>query len=429
MKLSKLIVASMLLVSASTIQANEIPECSVQKPGEGDVSAASAAVKKMREQCLPKIKKISECVSRTRLLSDAVASFIVKFKRPESNAPLLVNSSQVGNFDLKNSDIGIWRNFLSLEQQYNQSLDAVKALSDKYRSLPQDRNSLRSMLDGIDRDYSETSKAIARLSENEYKLLIFIEVVKKDLEHSYNSTMSEVLWLSGPDCTDAKVAPVVSQLQAAFIQFAQDTDDIFQHLQEAKKARQNLVNYTYTAIRSKIETAYSQKLVDDLSTLGGKIDVIIRANRLSAKFENWYNWASFEANRDKILTIYQQFEESRRILASDLIAARDFKAQMAVIAESYPEEAQFYFNRMDSVISDYESRLQRLETKGWQGYLNSQKASANRIVSAPDKITPQCLELYNGFLSQAATVDSLERYRESEKVFMNAVIGCTRKKS
>lgn len=427
MKLSLFSILVALTVSSSAFS-QEIEECKIAKPAD-DLSAANAAVTKMREECLPRMRRVSECITRTRMLSESVSSFIGKFRKPTTTYPLLVSTSEVGSFDLQHSDINIWRNFLSLEMQYNQSLDAVKALSERYRNIPAEAPALRSTLDDLDRDYSKTAKLIGKLSENEYKLLIFIEAVKKDLEGSYSRIKEEAIWLTSEECKNAQVAPVVLQLQGAFIKFFEDTDMIHTHIMEAKKARQNLVNYTYTAIRSRIETAYSQKLVDDLSTLGGKIDTIIRANRLSAKFENWYSWSAFEPNRDNILTIYQQFEESRKILAADLISAQDFKEQMLAVSDAHPETAEFYLNRMDSVISETKNRLQRLETKGWQGYLSSQKASANRIVSTPEKLTPECLALYQGFLDQVSAIDTLEKFRVGEKVFMKAVIGCTRKKS
>lgn len=413
-------------------QQGGIEECKIAKPADGDLTGGNAAVAKMRDLCLPKIRQIAECTSRTRLLSDAVANFIAKFKKPAADSPLLVvASADIEHFDIKNSDINIWRNFLSLEAQYNQSLDAVQTLSNKYQTVTTAATSsaMRAQLDSLDKDYNETSKTLARLSENEYKLLIFIESIKRDVAESYNRTKEEALWLVSDACKNAQVAPVVKQLEGAFITFSDDTDAIYEHIQSAKAARQNLINYTYTAIRNKIETAYSAKLVDELSTLGGKIDTILRANRLSARFENWYSWSAFESDRDKILTIYAQFEASRRILAADLITAQDYKEQMLAITDSFPDTGEFYLNRMDSVIKDIQTRLLRLETKGWQGYLSMQKATANRIVATPEKLTPPCLAAYSGFLSGTSGVDSLEKYRESEKVFMSAVITCTRKPS
>jgi hypothetical protein len=422
--MKKLIIMALLLSPAAYGQKAQIEECNIPMPT--DLSAGNAAVAKMRNECLPKIQRIAECVSRTRLLSEAVSAFVGKFRKPPGNAPLLVvASADIENFDMKNSDLNIWRNFQSLETQYNQSLDAVKALADKYRTIQTAGSSttMRAQLDALDHDYNETAKAMARLSENEYKLLIFIENIQRDLTESYDRTKAEALWLSGDNCKDANVAPVIKQVEATFIAFSEDADGIYQHIMSAKKARQNLINYTYTAIRSRIEDAYSARLVDELSTMGGKIDTILRANRLSAKFENWYNWSIYEPDRDKILTTYQQFEGARRILASDLLTAKDFRDQMLAVTDPFPE------NRMNSVVKNLEGQLQRLETKGWQGYLTSQKAVANRLVSAPEKLPPACLDAYNNFLAQAGGVDSLEKYRDSERIFMNAVITCTRKKS
>jgi hypothetical protein len=418
---------AVLLCSTVSFAETSIEECKIPKPLAGDLSSANAAVAKMRDSCLPKIRKIAECTARTRLLSDSVSGFISKFRKPSATAPLLVSaSSSVGSFDVKNSDINIWRNFLSLETQYNQSLDLVKALSEKYKDVETGSStSMRVQLDTLDYDYNETAKAIARLSENEYKLLIFIENIRRDIQESHDRTRQEVLLIQSSECKDSRMEPVVKQLEAAFVIFADDADLIYQNIMSARIARQNLVNYTYTAIRNKIETAYSVKLMDELSTLGGKIDVILRANRLSAKFENWYSWSIFESNRDKILTTYQQFEGARQILAADLVAAQDFRDQMIAITEAFPETGEFYLNRMNSVVRNLEGQLQRLETRGWGGYLASQKSVANRLVGSAN-LTPECRALYQGFLDQAASVDTLEKYRVSEKIYMNAVIGCAR---
>lgn len=422
----------LLLPGLALGQQGTIEECKIALPS--DLSAGNAAVAKMRDECIPKIRRIAECTSRTRLLSESVSGFIAKFRKPASNAPLLVAaSSDIQNFDMKNSDLNIWRNFLSLEIQYNQSLDAVKNLADKYRHIQtaSSSTSMRAQLDSLDYDYSETSKALARLSENEYKLMMFIENIKRDLEETYDRTKSEALWLTGEACKDAQkiadIAGAVKKLEGAFIMFTEDANAIYEHMLSAKAARQNLINYTYTAIRSKIEDAYSARLVDELSALGGKIDTILRANRLSAKFENWYSWSAFEPNRDKILTVYQQFEDARKIMAADLISAQNFRDQMIAVTEPFPDTGDFYLNRMNSVIEDIHTRLSRLEAKGWQGHLSSQKATASRIVANPSKLSPACLAAYDDFLSQAGNVDSLEKYRVSEKVFMNAVVTCTRK--
>ncbi len=425
--MKKLILVT-LFFSTMSFAETSIEECKIPKPVEGDLSSANAAVAKMRDFCLPKIRKIAECTARTRLLSDAVSGFISKFKKPSVSAPLLVTaSSSVGSFDVRNSDINIWRNFLPLEAQYNQSLDLVRALSEKYRNVKSDSaSSMKAQLDSLDFDYNETAKAISRLSENEYKLLIFIENIKRDIQESHESTRQEVLWLQSAECKDSRMEPVVKQLESAFVVFADDADLIYRNIMSARIARQNLVNYTYTAIRNKIETAYSAKLLDDLSTLGGTIDVILRANRLSAKFENWYSWSIFEPNRDKILTTYQQFEGARHILAADLISAQDLRDQMIAATEAFPETGEFYLNRMNSVIKNLEGQLQRLEAKGWEGYLTSQKSVANRLVGNIN-LTPECRALYQAFLDQASGADSLEKYRVSEKIYMNAVIGCARK--
>lgn len=426
----KLILFAALLTSPAYSERLQIEECNIPMPAS--LSDGNAAVAKMSNECLPKIRRIAECTSRTRLLSEAVSGFISKFKKPTGNAPLLVvASTDAKNFKMKNSDLNIWRNFLSLEAQYNESLDAVKALADKYKEIEAagDSTTMRAQLDALDYDYNETAKAIARLSENEYKLLIFIESVQRDIAESYSRTKEEALWLISDACKQANVAPAVKQLESAFIAMAEDTDMIYNNIISAKIARQNLINYTYTAIRSKIETAYGAKLIEELSTLGGKIDTILRSNRLSAKFENWYSWSIFEPNRDKILTTYQQFEAARQILAADLMSAKDFRDQMLVVTEDFPDTGEFYLNRMNSVITNLQNQLQRLESKGWQGYLTSQKSIATRIVSDPSKLTAECLALYQGFLDQAPGIDTLEKYRVSEKTYMSAVIGCTRKKS
>jgi hypothetical protein len=430
--MKKFLLTALLLPGLAFSQQGTIEECKIALPI--DLSAGNAAVAKMRDECIPKIRRIAECTSRTRLLSESVSGFISKFKRPAADAPLLVvASSGIQNFELKNSDLNIWRNFLSLETQYNQSLDAVKALADKYRSVQtaSSSSSMRAQLDSLDFDYNATSKTLARLSENEYKLMIFIENIKRDLEETYERTKDEALWLTGEACKDAQtvadIKGAVKQLEGAFVLFTEDANAIYEHMQSAKAARQNLINYTYTAIRSKIEDAYSARLVDELSTLGGKIDIILRANRLSARFENWYSWSAFEPNRDKILTVYQQFEGARQILAADLISAQNFRDQMLALTEPFPDTGSFYLNRMNSVIEDLETSLARLETKGWKGYLSSQKATSNRIAANPAKLTPACLAAHNSFLSQAAEIDSLEKYRLSEKVFLNAVVTCTRK--
>lgn len=425
-----LILIALLASSVARAEQPKIAECNIPLPS--DLSEGNAAVAKMRNECLPKIKRIAECVSRTRLLSEAVSGFVARFRKPAGNVPLLVvASADIENFDMKNSDLNIWRNFQSLENQYNQSLDAVKALSDKYKNIQTAgvSTTLRAQLDTLDHDYSETSKAMARLSENEYKLLIFIENVQRDLAESYNQTKDEALWLVGDACKDANVAPAVKQIESVFIVFSEDADAIYQHIMSAKKARQNLINYTYTAIRSKIEDAYSSRLLDELSTLGGKMDTILRANRLSAKFENWYNWSIYEPDRDKILTTYQQFEAGRHILAADLMSAKDFQDQMIAVTDPFPETGEFYLSRMNSVVTNLQNQLQKLETRGWQGYLSTQKSVANRVVANPAKLTPECLALYQGFLDQAGGVDTLEKYRVSEKIYMNALIGCARKKS
>src|SRR6478735_4235756 len=96
----KIVLSLLLTVSTMALsqQNDSIEECKIDKPADGDLSGANAAVAKMRDVCLPKIRQIAECTSRTRLLSEAVTAFISKFRKPTTNVPLLV----VASYDIEN---------------------------------------------------------------------------------------------------------------------------------------------------------------------------------------------------------------------------------------------------------------------------------------------------------------------------------------
>lgn len=422
----KLLLCIYFTMATTCLYGFNVPECVVEKPDFSNLSESKAALKKMQVECLPKIMKINECLTRARLLSENVSNFLNKFRY--NSGHLLVNSFGASGVRFSDTDLNIWRNFLALEQRNSRSLDAIDVLAKKYQGMSESILDIRGEIENLDRDYAKTTQTISTISDSENVLLAFIESVRIDLELSHESVKKEAVFLAGDTCKDAEIIPMITRVEAAFQSFLDDAETINDHILKMRNARQNLVNYTYAALRDRLETAYTEKSIEQLSSIGGKIDIVLRASRLSARFENWKYRLSTNSQRDKILTVYHQYEEAKQILAADYVVAKNFKEQMLAVSEQYPETAVQYLARIDGTISAIETSLNRLEQAGWKGKLTLQKSVAKRLLSRPELLSSECHSRYANYVSRAEDVSSLEHYKIVEKEYMRAVISCTKDK-
>ncbi len=415
-----LIIFFMCLLSSGLALGQQLPECVVPKPDPANTAAVKSSLEKLRSQCIPQVKEIDRCLTQARLLTGTIADLLRKFRPQENAAPLLVNLVANGRSATGPVDYNVLANFRALERDYLQSLDEIEKFAIRAKVAFNNREKIRDKIADLDRGFQDGIELLRSLSAREYALLSFIELARDEVIRSYEQAQPEALWLAGPACELAQTKLVVAKVQSSIQEFIADTDKIHQTIRNARSARENLITYIYASLRSQLEDAYRESLSRDLSGLGNRIDTVIHLHRLSTSFELWFSSIGEDPERNYIETTYLQFDASRRLYAADLIAAKDFRDRVRIVSNSFPDLGKPYLERVGSVISNLEGKLKRVETKGWQGFLASQKLIASRRLASPEKYTPSCVNQLQRYLNQAERIQSIDRYRSVENLFMKA---------
>lgn len=406
----------------------EIKECIVPKPEAIDTSAIKASLEKLRTQCLPKIKMIDQCLTRANQLTATMSDILGKFRPQQGDTPLMVTALSNGRAYDGPLDYNLWRNFQALQADYLRSLQAIERFAENSSVKPSmDRQKIRDQITGIDRGYQTGIDLLRSLSNREYALLSFIEQARDDLLKYSEGAKPEAIWLAGPDCELAQTKIVAGQVKALVQEFISDVDRIYTMVQSARHKRENLIKYTYTAVRTELEESYRQSLSRDLSGLNNKIATIIHVHRLSTSFELWFTSISEDPDRNYLETTYLQFEPSRRLYAADLITARDFRDRISLVSGPYTDVARPYIERIDAVINNLRAKVDRVEAKGWKGFLSSQKLLASRRLEIAEKYPPSCVSRLQRYIRRAERVQNVEAYRSIEGLYMEATKYCTGK--
>ncbi len=415
----------LLFLNTGLAIGQELKECIVPKPDGNNLAIVRASLENLRSQCIPKIKRIDQCLTRANLLTATTSDLLRKFRPQESPTPLLVSALAAGRSYSGAVDYNVWRNFRALELDYYKSLQAIeKFVKDSSPNPSADRQKIRDQIASIDRGYHTGIDLLRSLSTREYALLSFIEQARDDLLKSFEASKAEALWLAGPDCEMARTNIVAARVQASVQEFIADVDKIHAMVQSARSKRENLIKFAYAAVRSDLEDAYRLSLKRDLSGLSGKIAAIIHVHRLSTSFELWFTSISEDRDRNHLETTYLQFESSRRLYAADLIAAKDFRDRIRLVSGSYTDVGKPYLERLDSVINNLKSKVDRVEAKGWKGFLSSQKMLASRRLDIAEKYTPACVARLQNYIRRAERVQTVESYRSVEGLYMNATKNC-----
>lgn len=419
---------SMIVSSASFAAPTKISDCEFTMPAANDLSGAKAVVSKLKSQCIPKIGRVHACMLRTRLLLENVNDLSKVFLTSDKSKALMVDAAQKGPFDPQAVDMSLWANFQALEKDYQASLDSVNAFVDQFREKTDDKVKLLDFVAELDRGYAVNGDALAGLSLREAALLYYLDEATNALEKSAESTRPEIAWLASDACKDADLKPALAGARAAIEKIVQRISSIRSMVVRTREAREHLLQYSYAAMRQDLVLRYQDQAAQELATLGGKLDTVLHVNRISEKFQIWLSSLLTNNERDKIETIYLQFEASQRNNAIDYETAKGFKEQILLAAENYPEAAAPYLVRMDNIIDDYKQRLEAIEKKGWQGFLERQKIMTAKRLGIADRYPATCVANLQAFQDSIPSITTIEQYRVGEVHFMNAVKSCEVKK-
>jgi hypothetical protein len=326
-----------------------------------------------------------------------------------------------------NLNINLWDNFSVLKDDYMKSLDTIAVFTAKYQKIPDDPMEIRKMIDEIDRGFNNSKDILTTLGYHELALLAFIELAKNDRQKTYDNMIPEARWLASDACRDAHTDVIMAKLQQTIQQFISDTDLIYSQIMESRKARQNLINYSFVAIRSTLEDTYTKKVTGDLADSAERIEMTLRLARLSSEFENWYDKITYDPIRGKIESIYMQFEESRRFFAADLVTAQSYKSQIEAVGKDFPGLARPYIERIENVTKHLKDKLNNLETRGWASYLASQRAMTGRRLAHPGSLSTDCLAKLQHYLDVSQSITTIDDYRITESLYVGSVMTCAKK--
>jgi hypothetical protein len=415
---------SVVVSSASFAAPAKISDCEFTMPAANDLAGAKAIVSKLKSQCIPKIGRVHACTVRTRLLLENVNDLSKIFLTSNKSKPLMVDAAQKGPFDPQAVDMSLWANFQALEKDYQASLDSVNAFVDRFREKTDDKVKLLDLVAELDRGYALNGNTLAELSLRESALLYYLDEATSALEKSAESTRPEVAWLASEACKDADLKPSLAGAKAAIEKIVQRISSIRSMVVRAREAREHLLQYSYAAMRQDLVLRHQDQAMQELATLGGKLDTVLHVNRVSVNFDLWINSLLRNNERDKIETIYLQFEASQRNNAIDFETAKGFKEQVLLASENYPEAATPYLIRMDNIIDDYKRRLEAIEKKGWQGFLERQKIMTAKRLGIADRYPAACVANLQAFQDSIPSIMTIEQYRVGEVQFMDAVKSC-----
>jgi hypothetical protein len=289
---------------------------------------------------------------------------------------------------------------------------------------------IQAQISELDRGIFAAADSLTRLATREAALLAVIESSKQNLAALQTQAEATMTELASPTCQYAGTAAMVTKARLAVASLVSDVEFALQHVLQAKEARQGLLNYAYVALRSALEQAYRDLELQHTTELQAKIDVVLDLNRISSRFEAWFNYISFDQERDLVETVYQLYDESRRLWAADLVIEKAFQLQVSMVAKSNPDLAAPYLARINSVIQNTTDRLAQLEQRGWSGYLSKQRAMATRLLTQPDKLPDNCAAQLQIYLGASASVGDIDYYRPLEKHWRDTVQSCmTRRQS
>jgi hypothetical protein len=420
-----LVVAVNLSISPLAVAVPLIDQCQYNPSDLGNVATATATIDRLRNGgCLDKLRQSEQCLAKAAQLAGDVNSMLAKFNKHGPDTPLVVDAVAGGAVASSNVDLNIWRNFRALQNDYNASLEAIEHLVDRYAKPSPASLGIQAQISDLDRGIFAAADTITRLATREAALLAVIETSKTDLAALQTQAEATVAELVSPACQYAGTAALASKARLAVAAVVSDVDFVRQHVLQAKEARQGLLNYAYVALRSSLEQSYLELELQHTTELGSKIDVVLDLNRISSRFEAWFNYISFDQERDLVETVYQLYDESRRLWAADLVMEQAFKLQVSMVAESNPELAAPYLARINSVIQNTNDRLAQLERRGWSGYLTNQRTMATRLLTRPDKLPDNCARKLQVYLNATGSVGDIDHYRPLERQWRDTVQSC-----
>jgi len=402
-----------------------IAECQYSAAEFNNTDTARAAIDRLRSGgCLDKLRQSEGCLAKAAQLAGDVSGMLAKFNHHGPDVPLVVDAIARGIPASSNVDLNIWRNFQALRRDYDASLDVVDRLVDQYSKQSLSAAALESQISGLDRGIFDTVDAITTLATREGALLAFIESAKQDLAAMQTRMEASAVDLTSPRCQYTGTADTLGKARLAMASLVADVDFVRQHVLQAKEARQGLLNYAYVALRAALEQAYLGLALQRTTELQSKIDVVLDLNRISSRFEAWFNYISFDQDRDLVETVYQLYDKSRRLLAADLITEQSFKLQITAVAQTNPNLVAPYLARINTVIQNTTDRLAHLDQRGWSGYLSRQRAMASRFLTRPDKLPVACVTKLNAYLDASASVSDIDHYRPLETQWLDAAQTC-----
>jgi hypothetical protein len=197
------------------------------------------------------------------------------------------------------------------------------------------------------------------------------------------------------------------------------------YLTEAREKRLNLLKAVHATYRVRAIRAEHQATAGDLANLMKRVDAVLIADGLLGRVEQWWAEASTQQGLGRgAITFELQHRKGLRALYADLATGASFQRQLAEVQSLPPSAKTCVGGRIDLYVSLIRDEIQRLESKGWRGFLAEQKLMTARRRQHLSSYSAACAQSIVDFERIAARVVSPAGIADAEAAYLTQVRLC-----
>jgi hypothetical protein len=394
-------------------QGIEIPSCTMSYGMDAFPLESLRATKYYVSFCAQKLQKAKQCFEKAERVTADLQRISESFaKRLEQGG--------VGTGN-------IWNRYLSLKQSTLQNQERIGLLIRDFKDVPTDEARILQQMSNLHTRFAADIESLNSVYNAESQLLGALDELQAELESAGLSDGMKLQANDGSACDQKEFSPTATKLEQLPRQMYSDSVIIKDSITKTRQAREALVQYAFFYFKLALENAYKNAINGGLSDLGGKLDAVLQAKTVGAEFEAWVTYTATENDRNYLESVYLQFTKPFALAVLDQKTAQNFLDRMRVIRDAYPEVAAPYVTRIESMIKFFGDKVARIEKKGWNGYLSSQKSWADRYVANPAQVSKECVAAMSEYLKSYSAVESFDVFQQAEDAYKAAATICRRK--
>ncbi|MCX6128327.1 MAG: hypothetical protein NTX25_04595, partial [Proteobacteria bacterium] len=164
-----------------------------------------------------------------------------------------------------------------------------------------------------------------------------------------------------------------------------------------------------------------------LDELLGLLNKDLWLNRILWEFADWWVEISINGLADNLHTRFYMYSEPLRILRSEKVIAIGYKERITKHPLFTPgAAADAAIKSIDEKIALIDGAISFIESRGWQGLLSLQKASAAKRASLLPG-NKDCTDSVKLFMEGTATIKDVSSFDENSVLYRKSVAACRKK--